>query len=397
MRFGKDAPSIELGNFFALLERKARFAVTGDMDQQFSHPSTAKAPREAEAPASSELVYLSNLEGGITRRAGKNAFRYFAGDGSRITDTEQLARFAALAIPPAYTDVLISVDPNTHLQAIGRDARGRKQYRYHPEWAAERGKAKFERLAAFGAKLPKIREKVDADLRLRSPSLDKALAAVVWLLDNLFIRVGNASYAEANGSYGLTTLRNRHVKISGWSVHFKFKGKSGKEWRLSHTDRRIANVIKSLQELPGQHLFQYLDEDGNNRQIRSQDVNCYIRTASDDDFSSRQFRTWGATCLAACALASIEAGETQRQRTRQINEVVDTVAARLVNTRAVCRSSYIHPKVFEDFEAGKLAALAKARPTRSARLLRWMDEEEIRVLRWLKSIETGAGEVGSPS
>jgi DNA topoisomerase-1 len=170
-------------------------------------------------------------------------------------------------------------------------------------------------------------------------------------------------------------------------VHFKFKGKSGKEWRLTYTDRRIANVIKRLQELPGQHLFQYLDDSGDSHQIRSQDVNAYIQTASGGDFSSRQFRTWGATCLAACALASIEAGETQRQRARQINEVIDSVAAQLVNTRAVCRASYIHPRIFEDFEAGRLVGLKQMRPTTSVRLSQWMDDEEIRVLRWLKSME----------
>jgi DNA topoisomerase-1 len=357
------------------------------MDQQLRCLATAASPAEQTTSPGSALVYLSNLEGGIARKPGKNSFRYYNSDGTRITDPDELARFAALAIPPAYADVLISPDPNSHLQAVGTDTRGRKQYRYHPEWSAKRDKAKFDQLCAFGSALPRIREKVDADLRLRSPTLDKALAAVVLLLDDLFIRVGNATYAVANGSYGLTTLRNRHVKVAGSSVHFKFKGKSGKEWRLTYTDRRIANVIKRLQELPGQHLFQYLDDSGDSRPIRSQDVNAYIQMASGGDFSSRQFRTWGATCLAACALASIKAGETQRQRARQINEVIDSVAAQLVNTRAVCRASYIHPRVFEDFEAGRLVILKQMRPTTSVRLSQWMDDEEIRVLRWLKAIE----------
>lgn len=331
-----------------------------------------------------ELVYLSNLDGGITRKPGKRAFRYYDSHGRRIDDRSELDRIAALAIPPAYTDVLISTDPHSHLQATGRDARGRKQYRYHPEWSAERGKTKFAQLPDFAARLPKIREKVDNDLRLRKPGMDKALATIVWLLDNLYIRVGNATYAEENGSYGLTTLRNRHVKIEGASVHFNFKGKSGKEWRLSHNDRRITKSIRMLQELPGQQLFQYLDEDGERHAIRSQDVNAYIRDASGADFSSRQFRTWGATRMAATALSMIELGPSQRQIKRQINDVVDTVAARLVNTRAVCRSSYIHPKVFEDFENGSLAELAKMRASRSETLTRWMDEDEIRVQRWLR-------------
>ena len=340
--------------------------------------------RDAMQKAATELVYLSNLEGGISRKPGKRAFRYYDGTGQRITDRGELDRIAALAIPPAYTDVLISVDPKSHLQATGRDARGRKQYRYHPEWSAERGKTKFAQLPDFAARLPKIREKVDTDLRLRKPGMGKALATIVWLLDNLYIRVGNATYAEENGSYGLTTLRNRHVKIEGSSVHFNFKGKSGKEWRLTHRDPRITKAIRMLQELPGQQLFQYLDEDGQRHAIRSQDVNAYIREASGADFSSRQFRTWGATRMAAKALAAIEPGQSQRQLKRQINDVVDSVAARLVNTRAVCRSSYIHPKVFEDFEIGALAGLMKTRPSRSEALTRWMDDDEIRVQRWLK-------------
>ncbi|MCV9960875.1 DNA topoisomerase IB [Pararhizobium sp. BT-229] len=350
-----------------------------------SHTRKRKTQKaDAAKPQSAELVYLSNFDGGIARKPGKRAFRYYDADGRRITDRAELDRIAALAIPPAYTDVLISVDPNSHLQATGRDARGRKQYRYHPEWSAERGKTKFAQLPDFAARLPKIREKVDTDLRLRKPGMEKALATVVWLLDNLYIRVGNANYAEENGSYGLTTLRNRHVKIEGSSVHFNFKGKSGKEWRLSHNDRRITKAIRALQELPGQQLFQYLDEDGNRRPIRSQDVNAYIREAAGADFSSRQFRTWGATRLAAVALAALEPGPSQRQVKRQINDVVDAIAARLVNTRAVCRSSYIHPKVFEDFESGELASLMKMRSSRSETLTRWMDDDEIRVQRWLK-------------
>lgn len=355
------------------------------MDQTPSHTGKRRA-RQADAARSrpTELVYRADLDGGITRKPGKRDFLYYDAAGRRITDRAELERIAALAIPPAYCDVLISPDPNSHLQATGRDAKGRKQYRYHPEWSAERDKAKFALLPEFAATLPNIREKVDTDLRLRKPGMDKALATVVWLLDNLYIRVGNTNYAEANGSYGLTTLRNRHVKIDGSSVHFNFTGKSGKEWRLSYRDRRITKAIRTLQELPGQQLFQYLDEDGCRRPIRSQDVNAYIRDACGADFSSRQFRTWGATRMAATALAAIEPAPSQRQRKRQVNDIVDAIAARLVNTRAVCRSSYIHPQVFEDFESGELATLRKMRPSRSETLTRWMDDDEIRVQRWLK-------------
>ena len=329
------------------------------------------------------LVYVANLENGIRRERDGDGFRYFAANGRRITSEKELARIASLAIPPAYEDVRISPDPNSHLQATGRDARGRKQYRYHPAWSDHRGEAKFSLLPAFAAALPDIRERVDTDLRRRNPNRDKALATVVWLLDNLFIRVGNETYAQENGSYGLTTLRNRHVNLEGQEVRFRFRGKSGKEWRLSYRDRRIANAIRRLQELPGQNLFQYLDEDAVLQTVRSQDVNAYIREAASDEFSSRQFRTWAATRLAATALSAMTAEESQRGRTRQINRVVDDIAGRLMNTRAVCRASYIHPKVFEDFESGTLAGLGSIRLSSNARAALWMDDDERRVLRWL--------------
>jgi DNA topoisomerase-1 len=340
---------------------------------------------EASKTVANGLVYVSSLDGAIIRKAGEKEFLYLKSDGTRVADPQELARIAALAIPPAYTDVLISADPNSYLQAVGIDAKGRRQYRYHRDWLVERERAKFDRLPAFGAALPQIRQRIDSDLRQRKPTADRAIATVVWLLDRLFFRVGNRTYAEENKTCGITTLRNRHVKIHGESVHFRFKGKSGKEWRLTHTDRRIANAIKKLQELPGQHLFQYLDEEGVYRSISSQDVNAYIKVASADDFTSRQFRTWGATCLAANALSEIEVAHSQREKMQQINLVVDHVAVQLLNTRAVCKSSYIHPQVFEDFESGKLANLRRMRPSRSARLTTWMDDEEVRVLRWLQA------------
>ncbi|KAA0690922.1 DNA topoisomerase IB [Neorhizobium sp. P12A] len=337
----------------------------------------------AEAKLASGLVYIPGLETGITRRMGAHGFLYYKPDGKRITETSDIARLNSLAIPPAYTNVIISTNPFSHLQAIGTDARGRRQYRYHADWHAERGKAKFERLGDFAERLPDLRERVDAGLRSRGLNMEKAIATVVWMLDNLYIRIGNAAYAEANKSFGLTTLRSRHVKVEGGSVKFRFKGKSGKEWNLAHSDRRIANVVRKLQELPGQHLFQYLCDEGGCRQISSNDVNSYIKETTGEDFSSRQFRTWGATCMAVEALASLHAAPSKRALARQLNEAIDSVAARLVNTRSVCRASYIHPAVFEDFEAGMLSEVVKMR-IRSERLLTWMDEEEIRVLRWLK-------------
>jgi DNA topoisomerase-1 len=341
------------------------------------------AAAAAEARLACGLVYISGLESGITRKQGKHGFLYHMPDGRRITDADEIRRLDALAIPPAYTEVVISTNPYSHLQAIGTDARGRRQYRYHADWHAERGRSKFERLVDFADCLPDLRERVDADLRSRGLSMDKALATVVWMLDNLYIRIGNAAYAESNKSYGLTTLRSRHVRVEGGHVKFRFKGKSGKEWNLDHSDRRIANVVRKLQELPGQHLFQYVCDEGGCRQISSQDVNSYIREVTGEDFSSRQFRTWGATCMAVEALASIEAAVSERALARQLNQAIDQVAAKLVNTRSVCRTSYIHPAVVEDFRAGTLGDILKLK-TKSERLLNWMDDEEIRVFRWLK-------------
>lgn len=333
------------------------------------------------------IVYLAALDSGITRRKKGNGFHYYDEHGHRIRDAMELSRLSALAIPPAYSDVIISPDPNSHLQAVGRDARGRKQYRYHPDWVAQRDREKFAQLVEFARALPDIRKRVDIDLRRRKPSLEKALATVVWLMDRLFIRVGNETYALENGSFGLTTLRSRHVKVLGSHVQFRFKGKSGKEWRLSHTDRRIIRAIRVLQELPGQHLFQYEGENGLRHPIRSQDVNAYIREASGGDFSSRQFRIWGATRMAASALAPIAPAPSAKARARQINEAVDAVAAKLVNTRAVCRGSYIHPRVFEAFEDGSLATIAKTKVRKTSRMLTWLNEDEIAVLRWLEEQE----------
>lgn len=337
----------------------------------------------AEAKLASGLVYVSGLESGITRRVGARGFLYYRPDGRRITEANEISRLNALAIPPAYTDVIISTNPFSHLQAIGKDARGRRQYRYHSDWHVERGKAKFERLVDFADNLPDLRERVELDLRSRSMTMDKALATIVWMLDNLYIRIGNAAYAEANKSYGLTTLRSRHVKVEGGSLKFRFKGKSGKEWNLAHSDRRIANVVRKLQELPGQHLFQYICDEGACRPISSHDVNAYIREITGEDFSSKQFRTWGATCMAVEALASLEVATTKRELAHQLNEAIDAVAAKLVNTRSVCRSSYIHPAVFDDFQTGMLRDVLKLK-TKSERLQQWLDEKEIRVLRWLK-------------
>lgn len=348
------------------------------MDQAAAKPVDPEASAKAAG-----LVYVSDEIPGITRRRAGRGFAYYAPDGKRITDAGERKRLNALAIPPAYTDVWISPDPRGHIQATGRDERGRKQYRYHADWDAFRGDRKFGMLLSFARALPLIRERVDQDLRRRNPGFEKAVATVVFLLDRLLIRVGNAAYARDNESYGLTTLKGKHLVIEGSRMRFRFRGKSGKEWSLHHSDRRIARAIRSLQELPGQHLFQYVDDDGTIHPVTSSDVNAYIREATGDDFTSRQFRTWAATALSAAALCVLAPGTSRNATTRTVNEVIDAVAKRLGNTRAVCRQSYIHPQVLESFEKGLLAEQMAGAPPLKDVDVALLGEDERRVLHWL--------------
>jgi DNA topoisomerase I len=335
------------------------------------------------------LNYVSDVEPGIRRRNAGRGFYYLDADGVKLGNGETVERIRALAIPPAWTDVWISPDPDGHIQATGRDAKGRKQYRYHERWAVCRDEVKYGSLARFAAALPRLRAAVDADLRRRSLSFERVAAAVVWLLDNTMIRVGNPAYARENKSFGLTTLRSRHVAIEGSALRFAFKGKSGKEWKLRLVDRRMARILRGIQDLPGQALFQYLDDVGARRRISSQDVNDYIREAAGEDFSSKHFRTWGGTVHAATVLAGLPLPDSQAGRRRALNAAVDEVAARLGNTRSVCRACYIHPQVVSSWEEGSLAdALREAR--RSFRKLPdGLDEEEMTVLRWLEKRDAG--------
>ncbi|UDL88591.1 DNA topoisomerase IB [Mesorhizobium sp. PAMC28654] len=299
------------------------------------------------------LAYVSDAEPGIRRlRAGKG-FTYKAPDG-RTVGKSTVDRIRAIVIPPAWTDVWISPDADGHIQATGRDQRGRKQYRYHPQWADVRDGAKYSSLIAFAESLPELRRRIDADLRRHGLPFERVVAAIVWLLDNTMIRVGNAAYARDNKSFGLTTLRDRHVSIEGSSLRFAFKGKSGKEWKLKLVDRRIARIVRDAQDLPGQKLFQYLDEDGNRHPVRSDDVNRYIRDAVGPDFSSKHFRTWGGTIHAASLFARTDLPDSRGQQKRVMNSTIDKVAERLGNTRAVCRKCYIHPQVFEAWTEGRL-------------------------------------------
>ena len=264
-----------------------------------SSPLYRPLPRDMAERVS--LVYVSDEEPGIRRRRSGTGFSYVGLGGKTIRDSRIIKRINALAIPPAWTDVWISADPDGHIQATGRDVKGRKQYRYHERWAVCRDEVKYGSLAEFASKLPDLRTQVDRDLRRHGLPRERVLAAVVWLLDNTMIRVGNEAYARDNKSFGLTTLKDRHVDVTGSQLRFAFKGKSGKEWKLRLTDRRIAKVVKGAQDIPGQQLFQYFEDDGTKGTVRSEDVNAYIREAIGEDFSSKHFRTWGGTVAAASA------------------------------------------------------------------------------------------------
>lgn len=357
------------------------------MLQTLDREMTEKAVAQERAQTA-DLVYVSDAEPGI-RRTGTKRFAYYAPGGAQIRDEATLARIRALAIPPAWTDVWISPDADGHIQATGRDLRGRKQYRYHERWGAIRDEAKYGSLAEFAEALPALRQRVDGDLRRRSLSRERVVAAIVWLLDNTLIRVGNPAYARDNKSFGLTTLRTRHVAVEGAKLRFSFKGKSGKEWRLQLVDRRMAKIIRTIQELPGQSLFQYFDDDGARRQVRSNDVNDYLREATGAGISSKHFRTWGGTVHAANLLASTELPQTKAAKQRVLNAAIDRVAERLGNTRSVCRNCYIHPDVIVSWLEGTLADEMRAARKSFRKLPDGLDEEEMIVLRWLSSRTAG--------
>lgn len=335
---------------------------------------------EAASLSRSGLLYVCDSDPGIRREKRGRGFSYIQA-GKQVRDAGTLARIRALAIPPAWSDVWVCADPEGHLQATGRDDRGRKQYRYHPDWTAIREKAKFSSLPRFAQTLPGLRKRVDLDLRKQGMPRERVIASIVWLLDKALIRIGNDSYAEENNTFGLTTLRSRHLKIQGSSLRFSFVGKSGKEWKLRLTDRRVASVVRAIQELPGQHLFQYRDRDGALHDVHSHDVNDYIRDATGEDFTSKHFRTWGATVLAASLLAETPVPSVRGARAKVLNQAVDQVAKKLRNTRAVCRTGYIHPTVLETWNGGTLhAELARAaRGRRTAGL----SPDEATVFRWL--------------
>ncbi len=311
-------------------------------------------PVYEEVAEAAGLTYVDDEGSGIRRRKAGKGFSYLGVDGKPIRDPAVVDRIRKLAIPPAYTDVWISPDAEGHIQATGRDDRGRKQYRYHPRWAEVRAETKFARMAAFGKALPAIRESVDRDLRRHGLPKEKVVATVVALLERTLIRVGNDEYAKENKSFGLTTLRDRHAKFEGAEVRFKFKGKSGVEHETGVKDKRLARIVKQCQEVPGQRLFQYLDDDGERHGVDSDDVNTYLREVTGEHFTAKDFRTWAGTVAAAKALSMQPAPETERQAKHAMTVCVKATAGLLGNTPAVCRTSYIHPEVLKAFAEHRL-------------------------------------------
>jgi DNA topoisomerase-1 len=330
----------------------------------------------------SSLVYVSDDEPGIERR-GRGPFQYVRQTtGAEVRRRADLGRIDALAIPPAWADVWICSDPRGHLQATGRDSRGRKQYRYHAAYRRRRDRVKFDQLVPFGEVVGSIRSRVDEDLRRRTITQERVVAAVVSLLDQTYVRVGNPEYAKANRSYGLTTLRCPHVDVEGNTLRMRFAGKGGKRIDVACCDPRLARIVRRCQELPGQLLFQYLDGDEHPVPITSSDVNEYLREVSGIDATAKVFRTWAATTLAATELGIRPSPTTTREAAAAIRDALAPVAERLGNTVAVCRSSYVHPEVFHAFESGRLERMWAGRPARAARGL---TAEERRVLRLLRS------------
>ena len=341
----------------------------------------ARTPDPVESAKIAGLRYVNDETMRGIRRVGRpSRFRYVGLNGSAIVDRVELQRIRALAIPPAWTDVWICPSAAGHLQATGRDARRRKQYRYHPRWREVRDEVKYGRLVAFARALPRIRARTDADLRRGDLPREKVLAAVVRLLEKTLIRVGNEEYARQNHSFGLTTMRGQHATIAGSTMRFVFRGKSGIEHAVDLRDARLARIVKACLDLPGYELFQYVDEDGKRQVIDSADVNGYLREASGDDFTAKDFRTWAGTVLAAKAVAGMETFASDAEAKRNIARAIESVAKRLGNTKAVCRKCYIHPAVFDSYMDGATIETMRPRGQRLARKGRALSDDEAAVV-----------------
>jgi DNA topoisomerase I len=327
------------------------------------------------------LVYASDDEPGIRRVRKGKGFAYFQPDGKRVTDRPTLDRIRDLVIPPAWKEVWISTRPRGHLQATGRDARGRKQPLYHATWRAVRDADKFSRMVGFARALPRIRRRVARDMGQPGLPREKVVATIVRLLEMTYARIGNEEYARDNGSFGLTTLRDRHVTVSGSTVRFLFRGKSGREIELGVTNRRVARVVKRCEDLPGQMLFQYIGPDGNRHKVHSDDINQYLQEVSGEDYTAKDFRTWSATVLAMGALRDVARFESDAEAKRNVVAAIDSVARRLGHTRAVCRRSYVHPRVIDTYMDGSLEGILSVVSSKAYRNLK---ADEVAVLALLR-------------
>lgn len=338
----------------------------------------------AAAASAVALNYATDTDEGIVRHRRGRSFAYYTANGRPMRDRDTIARIRSLAIPPAWTHVWISPDPDGHIQATGRDARGRKQYRYHPRWSQVRGEVKFHRLVEFCHVLPRIRRAVEQDLHCKCLCKRKVVATIVSLMERAQLRVGNEEYTRQNGSYGATTLRNHHVKIRGTTLELSYRGKSGIERRIQLRDGKLAKIVRQCHDLPGRRLFEYIDDDGNVRPVTSQDVNDYLREVSGGSFTAKDYRTWAATMAAALLLCALDHPGSERACKRCVNDMLKKVAAQLGHTPSVCRKSYIHPQVIEDFMSDRLASQL-ARSVR--RQLHDLDENQPIDVTTLRAVE----------
>ena len=342
----------------------------------------------AESAKAAGLRYTTDASPGIRRIRRGRAFTYVDAEGRRVRAAAELARIRSLVIPPAWGDVWICPDPRGHLQATGRDARGRKQYRYHPKWRVVRDETKYDRVIGFAKALPVIRRTTSGHLRRQGLPREKVLATVVQLLEKTLIRVGNDEYARSNRSYGLTTMRDGHVEVKGHRVRFSFRGKSGVEHEIDLNDRRLARIVRQCRDLPGYELFQYIDENGQRQTVGSEEVNAYLKDITGQDLTSKDFRTWAGTVLAAQLLREFEAFTSNAEAKRNILAAVEMVARRLGNTKAVCRKCYIHPAVFDAYMDGSMLETIAQRARKVSRAVDRLTAGEAAVLRLLKQRST---------
>jgi DNA topoisomerase-1 len=366
-----------------------------DTAERAEHLGRMREPPESpraeyvEAAERAGLRYTPDSSRGIRRERAGKAFAYVGANGQPITSERTLQRIRSLAIPPAWTDVWICPHPSGHLQVTARDARGRKQYRYHPKYRAVRDETKFDRMMDFSGILPSVRQTVESHLGVPGLAREKVLASVVWLLERTLIRVGNIEYARENESYGLTTLEGRHAAVRGATVAFWFRGKSGKEHSISVQDRRLARIIQRCQTLPGQQLFQYVDELGNRQDVTSDDVNGYLREIAGPGITAKDFRTWGGTMAAATALRELGPARLVRERKANIVRAVDKVARLLGNTRTVCRKYYIHPVILDEYGKGQVVPGPGSRPGGRQRSEVRLRDDEIAVLDFIRECQGG--------